>query len=686
MGDIERGLIDISRSREIIYIESIMVIRDRRYISVSSAHRAASSHGVGNRPHSSKNSINISRLTLFGGFFIFVMGMYLYARALHAVSLNSTDMSNKQQPQMMMNHGHQGGAIGSGGGRMSSKRDRFMNHNNNIIRDENNGGWIDNSDMQQDIEDQDITEELDDNGGKEQQYDEELKKDELKDENKDANAAADAPSNKLDDTSTSSYNTPWHGKEPPTPPWWLESDPDDSFERIYISDEEKTKYKHLRNLGKGGDVNKGNGIKHFFNPMCRHYRFNDEKDFPTVSVIMTTQNEPDDWISLSVESILARTPHHLLKEVIIVDDNGVPGHHGLPANIRKNVNEEEWTYIQSLSPKVKVIKHDDREGCARSRLTGAKIATGEVLMFVDSHIEMLSSTWYHHLAIPIIENPHTISMQTIDVIDDLGTKDYGAGVGPLQYGIVNTEFWFGYQADRFGDYGEPLDPTKFTDEEKAERKKMKYQTETPHKREPYETPFGPGSLFAIRADEFWRLGGYDEGLFVWGGENTEMAFKIWMCGGRMLMVPCSRVGHMYRQHKEKDGRGALTRWPPTLPQEMTDRLGCAYKNETYTGRFIVLKHPADNFTRITTRNNMRVMETWVGDHEAKYAYYKRLFGQETLKPEFQQFINEWKVDPAAQKQIRVKQENKCHVSRCCSNPHQLILCVVFIVCCIIISV
>ena len=686
MGDIERGLIDISRSREIIYIESIMVVRDRRYISVSSAHRAASSHGVGNRPHS-KNSINIGRLILFGGFFIFVMGgMYLYARALHAVSLNSTDMSNKQQPQMMMNHGHQGGAIGSGGGRMSSKRDRFMNHNNNIIRDKNSGGWIDNSDMQQDIEDQDITEELDDNGGKEQQYDEELKKDELKDENKDANAAADAPSNKLDDTSTSSYNTPWHGKEPPTPPWWLESDPDDSFERIYISDEEKAKYKHLRNLGKGGDVNKGNGIKHFFNPMCRHYRFNDDKDFPTVSVIMTTQNEPDDWISLSVESILARTPHHLLKEVIIVDDNGVPGHHGLPANIRKNVNEEEWIYIQSLSPKVKVIKHDDREGCARSRLTGAKIATGEVLMFVDSHIEMLSSTWYHHLAIPIIENPHTISMQTIDVIDDLGTKDYGAGVGPLQYGIVNTEFWFGYQADRFGDYGEPLDPTKFTDEEKAERKKMKYQTETPHKREPYETPFGPGSLFAIRADEFWRLGGYDEGLFVWGGENTEMAFKIWMCGGRMLMVPCSRVGHMYRQHKEKDGRGALTRWPPTLPQEMTDRLGCAYKNETYTGRFIVLKHPADNFTRITTRNNMRVMETWVGDHEAKYAYYKRLFGQETLKPEFQQFINEWKVDPAAQKQIRVKQENKCHVSRCSSNPHQLILCVVFIVCCIIISV
>ena len=128
----------------------------------------------------------------------------------------------------------------------------------------------------------------------------------------------------------------------------------------------------------------------------------------------------------------------------------------------------------------------------------------------------------------------------------------------------------------------------------------------------------------------------------------------------MLMVPCSRVGHMYRQHKEKDGRGALTRWPPDLPREMTDRLGCGYKNGTYTGTYQVLRHKADNFTKITTRNNLRVMETWVGDHPAKKAYYKRLFGKETLAPEFQRFIDDWKTDPVAQKQVRIKEENQCH--------------------------
>lgn len=223
---------------------------------------------------------------------------------------------------------------------------------------------------------------------------------------------------------------------PPTPPWHIDSDPDDSFERIYVPPSHRKRYKHLRDLSK--DVNKGKGIKHFFNPICRHYRF-DNNALPTVSVVMTTQNEPDDWVSLSVESLLARTPPELLVDIIVVDDNGVPGRHGLSDDIRKNVDEEEWTYVKSLSPKVSVIQHTNREGCARSRLTGARAAKGEVLMFVDSHIEMISSTWYEHLAIPIVENPRTIAMQTIDVIDDLGSKDYGAGAGPLQYGIINNE-------------------------------------------------------------------------------------------------------------------------------------------------------------------------------------------------------------------------------------------------------
>lgn len=242
------------------------------------------------------------------------------------------------------------------------------------------------------------------------------------------------------------------------------------------------------------------------NPSCKTKKY--LSYLPTASVIVPFHNEHITTLLRTATSVINRSPQGLIKEVILVDDfsTKVELKNQLEEHIKKH-----WT-------NVRVIRATKREGLIRARLLGAKAAVGDVLIFLDSHTEA-SVNWLPPLLEPIAVDRRTVVCPFIDVID------------------YET---FAYRAQDEGARGS-------FDWELYYKRLPLLPEDTANPSEPFKSPVMAGGLFAIDRSFFWELGGYDEGLDVWGGEQYELSFKIWQCGGQMVDAPCSRIGHIYRK-------------------------------------------------------------------------------------------------------------------------------------------
>ncbi|XP_057680424.1 polypeptide N-acetylgalactosaminyltransferase 11 [Corythoichthys intestinalis] len=251
-------------------------------------------------------------------------------------------------------------------------------------------------------------------------------------------------------------------------------------------------------------------------PDTRDRRCGDEaypEELPSASVVICFFNEAISALTRTVHSVLERTPARLLREIILVDDRSELA----------ELKDELDRYVRERLPgNVKLIRNQKREGLIRGRMIGAERADGEVLVFLDSHCEV-NQAWLQPLLAAVRADRRTVVCPVIDIIsaDTLAYSPSPVVRGGFNWGLHFK--WDPVPADQLAGPRGAVAPIR--------------------------SPTMAGGLFAIDRKYFAELGTYDAGMDIWGGENLEISFRIWMCGGQLLIIPCSRVGHIFRKRR-----------------------------------------------------------------------------------------------------------------------------------------
>ena len=288
-------------------------------------------------------------------------------------------------------------------------------------------------------------------------------------------------------------------------------------------------------------------------PECKNWHYPEPNKLKKAIVVIVFYNEGFSPVMRTVHTVIKQSPPELLSRVVLVDDGSV----------RDHLQQPLVDYINSTFPDGKVVlfRNERRMGLITARSTGGMHAQGlpgDVLIYLDSHCEP-QPNWLPPLLSIISRDARTVAVPFIDAIDgNRYTFSSQGGGGKNGHARGAWDWQMSWKRIPLGE---------------KEANLHKYKSE------PYASPAQAGGLFAIDKTYFKELGYYDPQLFIWGGENFEISYKVWMCGGRQVFVPCSRVGHIYR----------LEGWDGNPPPDW------------------IPKNPS-------LKNYMRVVETWWDDY------------------------------------------------------------------------
>jgi GT2 family glycosyltransferase len=206
---------------------------------------------------------------------------------------------------------------------------------------------------------------------------------------------------------------------------------------------------------------------------------------PRVSVILVCYNSSQ-WLPKCLESLRAQSIFDQT-ELIVVDNASVDGSEGLARRLT-----EGWTGV-------KIVQTGCNLGFSANN-RGAGIARGKYLYLLNP------DTWVE---------PDCLE-HLYQAVEKAGVD--GAGSMVLEYEDQTLQAKGSHGFDLFGN---PVSPRSNRDPNPL---------------------FCIAGFYFINREQFLRLGMLDEKFFMYG-EEMDLSWRIWLCGGRIVYVPAAKCHH-----------------------------------------------------------------------------------------------------------------------------------------------
>ncbi|TKR67126.1 hypothetical protein L596_023328 [Steinernema carpocapsae] len=242
------------------------------------------------------------------------------------------------------------------------------------------------------------------------------------------------------------------------------------------------------------------------------------------SIVIIYYNEAFSVLARMINGIFDRTPQELLHEIVLYDDFS-DNDTIIAERLKEYGDLAGWNMDL-----IKMHRSEEREGLIKAKVNAARLASGDVLVFLDSHCEV-TERWLEPLLAAIEEDETRVMLPLVDLIHP-NTFQYTKAMvakGGFDWSLAFKWEYFNWS---------------YFDVEENNVK-------------PYKSPAMSGGLLAVKKSFFHKMGEYDAEMEIWGAENIEMSLRMWMCGGSVVVAPCSRVGHIFRWRRpygSKPGR------------------------------------------------------------------------------------------------------------------------------------